>query len=118
MQTIEEYIHSFPPEIQEILNNIRKIVREGAPKATEHISYGMPTYKMKRNLIHFGAFKNHIGIYPTPSGIEEFEKRIQRYKFAKGSLRLPLNEEIPYDLISEIVKYRVEEEENHMKTKK
>jgi uncharacterized protein YdhG (YjbR/CyaY superfamily) len=108
-KTIEEYISGFPPEIQEILERIRAAIKEAAPEAEEKISYQMPTFTLKGNLVHFAAFKNHIGFYPTPSGTEEFQKELSSYKGGKGSIRFPLNQPIPYNLISKIVKFRVKE---------
>lgn len=113
--TIDEYIATFPPEIQSILSNIRKIVRELAPEATEKISYQMPTYYLHGNLVHFAAFQKHIGFYPTPSGIEAFQEELSKYKGAKGSVQFPLNQPIPYDLIRRIVIYRLEESRNNKK---
>ena len=105
--TIDEYISGFPSEIQEILQNIRKIVRETAPEATEKISDQMPTFYLNGNLVHFAAFKKHIGFYPTPWGIEAFEKELSVYKGAKGSVQFPLDQPMPYELIRKIVEYRV-----------
>ncbi len=114
-KTIDEYIAAFPPEIQSILSNIREIVRELAPEATEKISYQMPTYYLNGNLVHFAAFQKHIGFYPTPSGIEAFQEELSRYRGAKGSVQFPLNQPIPYDLIRKIVIYRLEESRNSKK---
>ncbi|EQB20626.1 hypothetical protein UNSWDHB_2051 [Dehalobacter sp. UNSWDHB] len=99
----------FPDETQEILRAIRNVIREAAPDAVEKISYQMPTFVLNGNLVHFAAFKNHIGFYPTPSGIEAFKQELAGYKGAKGSVQFPLNKPIPYELISKIVKYRVAE---------
>ncbi|MHC1683098.1 MAG: iron chaperone [Clostridiaceae bacterium] len=107
--TIDEYIDQFSPEVQEILKTIREIVKEVAPEAKEKISYGMPTFTLNGNLVHFAAFKNHIGFYPTPTGIDEFKEELSQYKGAKGSVQFPLNKPIPYELIKKIVKFRVEE---------
>lgn len=107
--TIDEYIAGFPPAIQAILQKIRSTIREAAPDAEEAIKYRMPTFTLKGNLVHFAAFKHHIGFYPTPSGTEEFRKELSIYKGAKGSVRFPLDQPIPYDLISKIVKFRVKE---------
>ncbi len=107
--TIDEYIADFPKDIQSILETIRATIREAAPNATEKISYGMPTFFLEGNLVHFAAFKKHIGFYPVPSGIVRFKKELSKYKGAKGSVQLPLDEPIPYDLISKIVKFRVKE---------
>lgn len=109
MENIDQYIQTFPADIQKILQKIHKVIHKAAPEATECISYQMPTFQLHGNLVHFAAYKNHIGLYPTPSGITRFEKRIAKYKYAKGSLRFPLNEPIPYDLITDVVKFRVKE---------
>lgn len=109
-QTIDEYIASFTPDIQEILEKIRKTIRDAAPEAREAISYQMPTFKMHGNLVHFAAFKKHIGFYPTPSGIEAFENELAGYKTSKGAIQFPLDKPIPYELISRIVKFRVKED--------
>jgi uncharacterized protein YdhG (YjbR/CyaY superfamily) len=114
-KTIDEYIASFPPEIQEILCKIREIVRELVPEATEKISYQMPTFYLNGNLVHFAAFQKHIGFYPTPSGIDAFQVELSKYKGAKGSVQFPLNQPIPYDLIRRIVLYRLEESRNSKK---
>jgi len=108
-QTIDEYIAGFPPDIQDKLEKIRETIREAAPDAIETISYQIPTFKLEGNLVHFAAFKKHIGFYPAPSGIEQFDEQLSKYKRAKGSIRFPLDEAIPYHLISEIVRFRVRE---------
>lgn len=108
--TIDEYIKQFTPEIQEILNNMRKVIKDAAPDTAEKISYQMPTFTLNgKNLIHFAAFKNHIGLYPTPSGIESFKDELSLYKGGKGSVQFPIDKPLPYDLITRIVKYRVDE---------
>jgi uncharacterized protein YdhG (YjbR/CyaY superfamily) len=107
--TIDEYIAQFSLEIQEILNTLRKVIKESAPNATEKISYQMPTFFLHKNLVHFAACKNHIGFYPTPSGIEAFKEELSGYKGSKGSIQFPLNKPMPYELISKIVQYRVAE---------
>lgn len=118
-QTIDEYILLFPPNVQEILNNIRNLVREEAPDATEKISYQMPTFVLYGNLVHFAAYANHIGLYPTPTGMEAFQEELSIYKSGKGSAQFPLDKPIPYDLIREIVKFRVKESiEKHQNKKK
>lgn len=106
---IDAYIAGFPPEIQAILQQIRAIVREEAPAARETISYQMPTFVLGKNLVHFAAFKNHIGFYPTPSGTEAFKAELSAYQGGKGSIRFPLDRPIPYDLIRRIVRFRVGE---------
>lgn len=110
MNEIEIYIQQFPDSIQEILRNIRKLIKENAPEAEELFSYGMPAYKMnKKPLVYFAAFKNHIGFYATPSGHIEFQDELSNYKQGKGSVQFPLDEPIPYQLIERIVKFRVAE---------
>jgi uncharacterized protein YdhG (YjbR/CyaY superfamily) len=107
--TIDEYIAGFPEEIQEILEKIRITIRQAAPGAEEAIKYRMPTFTLKGNLVHFAAFKKHIGFYPVPTGIEAFKEELSAYKRAKGSVQFPLDQPIPYDLISRIVTFRVRE---------
>jgi uncharacterized protein YdhG (YjbR/CyaY superfamily) len=104
---MDDYISSFPKETQIILEEIRSVIRKAAPKAEEAISYGIPTFKLNGNMVHFAAFKNHIGFYPTPTGIKEFENELSMYKQGKGSVQFPLNKPMPLNLISSIVKYRV-----------
>jgi len=108
-QDIDEYIASFPKDIQEILEKIRITIRKAAPDAEETIKYQLPTFTLKGNLVHFGAFKKHIGFYPTPTGTEEFKNELSVYEGARGSVQFPLDKPIPYDLISKIVKFRVQE---------
>lgn len=108
-KNIDDYIATFPPAIQEILQRIRATIRGAAPEAEETISYQMPTFTLKGNLVHFAAFKNHIGFYPTPTGTEKFQEQLSVYKGGKGSIRFPLDQPMPLALISEIVKFRVEE---------
>lgn len=108
-QTIDEYIAGFPPDVQAILQKIRAIIRNAAPGAEEAIKYQLPTFILNGNLVHFGAFKKHIGFYPTPTGTEKFKKELSVYQGAKGSVRFPLDKPIPYDLISQIVEFRVRE---------
>jgi len=107
--SIDEYILQFPHEVQEILKKLREVVKEAAPEAEEKISYQMPTFYLHGNLVHFAAHKNHIGSYPTPNGIDVFKNKLSEYKGAKGSVQFPLEKPIPYELISEIVKFRVAE---------
>ncbi len=107
--TIDEYIAGCPPNVQPILRQIRQTIREAAPDAEEAISYQLPTFKLHGNLVHFGAFKSHIGFYPTPTGTEKFQKELSVYQGAKGSVRFPLDQPIPYALIKRIVKFRVKE---------
>ena len=108
-ETIDEYIAGFPGEVQEILQKIRKTIKAAAPEAQEKISYQMPTFYLQGNLVHFAAFKEHIGFYPVPTGIEKFKKELSLYKQGKGSVQFPLDQPMPYDLIGKIVKFRVKE---------
>jgi len=108
--TIDEYIKIYPSEVQIILEKVRLTIRKAAPEAVEAISYRMPTFKLNgKNLVHFAAFKNHIGFYPIPSGIEAFKEELSAYKQGKGSVQFPLDKPIPYELISRIVEFRVKE---------
>ena len=106
---IDGYIASFPKETQKILQQIRTTIIKAAPEAVETIKYSMPTFTFRGNLIYFAAFKNHIGIYPAPSGDEAFNREIAGYKGAKSSLRFPLDKPIPLELINKIVKFRIME---------
>lgn len=106
---IDDYIAGFPKEIQGILEKVRKTIGSAAPGAQETISYQIPTFTLNGNLVHFAAFKNHIGFYPTPTGIAKFKKQLSAYEGAKGSVQFPLNQPIPYALITRIVKFRVKE---------
>ncbi len=108
-KTIDDYIAGFPHDVQEILEKIRMTIRKAAPDAEETIKYQMPTFTLKGNLVHFAAFKKHIGFYPAPTGTEKFQKELAVYQGAKGSVRFPLDKPIPFDLISKIVKFRVKE---------
>lgn len=116
--TIDEYIAGFPEEIREKLKRIREVIKAAAPDAVEKISYQMPTFFQEGNLVHFAAHTNHIGFYPTPGGIEKFKKELAVYESAKGSVQFPLDKPIPYDLIGEIVKFRVGENLAKAETKK
>ena len=114
-QNIDDYIANFPEDVQEVLEQIRATIQKAAPQAEEAISYQMPTFKLNGNLVHFAAWKNHIGFYPTPSGTKEFQKEIAKYVFAKGSIQFPLNEPMPLALITKIVNFRVKENEGKKK---
>ncbi len=110
MDAVERYIQQFPPEVQEIMQKIRTIIKKNAAEVVETISYGMPGYKIYgRPLIYFAGYKHHIGIYATPSGHKKFEKELSQYKQGKGSVQFPLNQPIPFKLIEELVRFRVEE---------
>jgi uncharacterized protein YdhG (YjbR/CyaY superfamily) len=114
---IDEYIAGFPDEVQEILEKIRMTIRKAAPDAKEAIKYRMPTFTLNGNLVHFAAFKKHIGFYPAPRGIEAFKDELSAYEGAKGSVRFPLGKPIPYDLIGRIVKLRVRNQLERAETK-
>ena len=121
--SIDEYIATFPEPVQVKLQEMRAAIKAAAPEATEKISYQMPTFDLKGNLVHFAAFKSHIGFYPTPSGTEAFKEELAKYASGKGSIQFPLNEPLPLDLIDRIVKLRVAEnlkkaEEKSKKKKK
>jgi uncharacterized protein YdhG (YjbR/CyaY superfamily) len=107
--SIDEYIANFPPDIQERLARMRTTIRKAAPDAEEKISYQMPTFFLKGNLVHFAALKNHIGFYPTPSAIVAYEKELKRYISTKGAVQFPLNEPLPLDLVTKMVTFRVKE---------
>jgi uncharacterized protein YdhG (YjbR/CyaY superfamily) len=108
-KTIDEYISMFPEDVRTILINLRQTIRDAAPEAQETINYQMPTFTLNGNLVHFAAFKNHIGFYPTPTGIEAFKDELSAYKGAKGSVQFPIDQPLPLPLIRRIVEYRVKE---------
>lgn len=109
-KSVDEYIKTFPEDIQSILKTIREIIIESAPNAVESISYGMPAYKLNgKPLVYFAAFKNHIGFYATPTGHAEFAKELSNYKQGKGSVQFPTDQDMPYKLIKNIVVFRVNE---------
>lgn len=108
-KNIDEYIAGFPQDVQEILEQVRTTIRKAAPGAEEAIKYGIPTFLLSGNLVHFGAFKKHVGFYPTPSAIEEFRNELSAYEGAKGSVQFPLDAPMPLSLISKIVKFRAKE---------
>ena len=107
--SIDEYIAAFPAEIQKTLQELRATIRAAAPEAVEKISYQMPAFALKGNLVYFAAFKNHIGFYPTSSGMRAFTKELSKYETSKGAARFPLDKPLPLKLISRIVKFRVAE---------
>ncbi|MFA6017090.1 MAG: DUF1801 domain-containing protein [Patescibacteria group bacterium] len=106
---IDKYISNFPKDIQKLLEEVRLTIKKAAPEAKEAIKYGIPTFQLNGNLIHFAGFDKHIGFYPTPSGIQAFKKELSAYKNAKGSVQFPLNMPLPLELISKLVKFRVKE---------
>ena len=106
--SIDEYISNFPANTQTILTELRQTIQKAAPEATEKISWGMPTFYLKGNLIHFAAHKKHIGLYPGAEAIEYFIKDLQDYKTSKGAIQLPLNKPLPLELITKITKFNIE----------
>lgn len=108
-KTIDEYISMFPEDVRTILKKLRQTIRDAAPEAQETINYQMPTFTLNGNLVHFAAFKNHIGFYPTPTGMEAFKDELSAYKGAKGSVQFPIDQPLPLPLIRRIVEYRVKE---------
>jgi uncharacterized protein YdhG (YjbR/CyaY superfamily) len=111
-QTVDDYIHAFPKPVQQILTQVRKTIIKNAPGAVESIAYGMPAYKTnKKPLVYFAAFAHHIGFYATPTGHSAFAQALSNYKQGKGSVQFPLNEPMPLELIAEIVRFRVAENE-------
>jgi uncharacterized protein YdhG (YjbR/CyaY superfamily) len=116
--TIDEYIADFPPDVQEILQKVRATIREAAPGAEETIKYQLPTFRLKGNLVYFGGFKKHVGFYPVPTGVEAYAEDLAPYKTGKGSIQFPYDEPIPYDLITKVVQYRVEENLRNAEAKK
>jgi uncharacterized protein YdhG (YjbR/CyaY superfamily) len=108
-KSIDEYIATFPKEVQVVLEELRQVIRESAPEAEEAIRYQIPTFRLNGNLVHFAAHKNHIGFYPTPSAIERFKGKLSAFKTSKGAVQFPLYEPIPFDLVREMVEFRVKE---------
>jgi len=115
-KTIDEYIRTYPEPVQKMLKELREVIKKEAPGAQEKISYQMPTFFLNGNLVHFAAYDHHVGFYPTPSGIEAFKSELSVYKNAKGSVQFPIDKPLPFELIKEIVRFRVEE--NTRKKKK
>lgn len=112
-ETIDEYISIFPPDVQQILEKLRKVIQDSAPNAHETISYGIPAFKLNGDLVYFAAFKKHIGFYPRgPSAIEVFKDELSGYEQSKGTIRFPLDQPIPFDLVKRIVKFRVQQNES------
>ena len=103
---IDEYIAGFPSDVQKFLQKVRKTIKKAAPGAEEAISYAIPTFRLNGNLVHFAAYQNHIGLYPAPRGVAEFEVEMARYGGGKGTARFPLDEPIPYELIARITTFR------------
>ena len=117
VENIDDYISDFPGETQKYLNEMRELIRKLAPDSVESISYAIPTFSLnEKYLVYFAGFKNHIGLYPTPVGMEAFKEELSNYKTGKGSVQFPLNKPLPIALITKIVKYQIEQ--NEIKTKK
>lgn len=116
--SIDEYIGGFSKEVQELLQQVRATIRAAAPGAEEAIKYAMPTFILNGNLVHFAAFKNHIGFYPVPSGLAAFKKELSVYKGGKGSVQFPLDKPMPLNLIKKIVQFRVKENLEKARKKK
>jgi uncharacterized protein YdhG (YjbR/CyaY superfamily) len=118
IKTIDEYIAQFPKNTQLLLEQIRAVIKKAAPTAEEKISYGIPTFVLHKNLVHFGGFKNHIGFYPGAAGVEAFTKELSAYTFSKGAIQFPIDKPLPVGLITQIVKFRVLQNLEKAKTKK
>lgn len=116
-RNVDEYIASFPKEVQTLLKELRSVIKAAAPNAEEVISYAMPTYKLQGNLVHFAAMKNHIGFYPAPSGISAFSKELSKYENSKGAVRFSFDEPLPLKLVEKIVRFRVKENIEKAKVK-
>jgi uncharacterized protein YdhG (YjbR/CyaY superfamily) len=113
-RNVDEYIAGFPPEVQDVLKQIRSTISATAPEAKEAIKYQIPTYTLNGNLVSFAAYRSHIGLYPVPVGTKKFQKQLATYRAARSTARFPLDQPIPYDLIRQLVKFRVKE--NSVKT--
>ena len=118
IETIDAYISRYDRDIQAILQEFRRVIKEEAPDATEKISYQMPTFYLNGNLVHFAVQKNHIGFYPSPSGVAAFKEELTEYKTSKGAIQFPLTKPIPYELVRRIVRFRVEEAKQNKKQSK
>jgi len=118
MKTIDEYIESFEPKIQKMLNEIRNFIKTEVPEATEKMSYGMPTFYLNGNLIHFAAFKDHYSFFPSPPENNAFEKELAQYRSGKGTLKFSIDKPIPWDIIRQVIQFRVKENLNKSKNKK
>ena len=118
IETIDAYISRYDEDVQAILQEFRRVIKEEAPDATEKISYQMPTFYLNGNLVHFAVQKNHIGFYPAPSGVAAFKEELTEYKTSKGAIQFPLTKPIPYELVRRIVRFRVEEAKQKKKQSK
>jgi uncharacterized protein YdhG (YjbR/CyaY superfamily) len=118
VDNIDDYIAMFPPKTQKVMKQVRGTIRKAAPKAEETISYAIPTFKLNGTyLVYFAGFEHHIGFYPAPVGMEKFKKELSAYKQGKGSVQFPLDEPMPLDLITRIVKFRIKMTEEKLKSK-
>ncbi|MGZ3864990.1 MAG: iron chaperone [Bacteroidia bacterium] len=117
-ESVQEYIKSYPKEVQKIIKDVRAVIKKSAPKAEEGISYGMPYYSLGGRLVYFAAHKNHLGFYPMKTGIAAFKKELSVYKNAAGSVQFPYDQKMPLALIAKIVKFRVKENEAKIRAKK
>lgn len=117
-ENISDYISNFPAQIQVMLEDLRETIRETAPEAEETINYGIPTFTLNGNLVHFAAYKKHIGFYPAPSGIEAFQSELSGYQMAKGSVQFPIDQPLPLELIRRIVAFRKQENLSNEKKRK
>jgi len=115
--SIDTYIAQFPKSIQEKLNALRICILEAAPEAYEKISYQMPTFDLHGNLVHFAAFQNHIGFYPGSSGVEAFTSKLTAYHTSKGAIQFPIQQDIPFELVKDIVMFRVNENKERYQQK-
>ena len=116
-EDIDQYIAGFPKEVQKLLKKLRATIKNAAPEAEEIINYGVPTFRLNGNLVHFGGYTKHIGFYPTPSGIQKFAQELSGYETSKGSVKFPLDNPLPYDLVAKIVAFRVRENLNKSSVK-
>ena len=114
---IDDYLSGYPKHVQQLLTQVRLTIKKAAPKATEKISYGIPTFALEGNLVHFAAFQNHIGFYPTASAIAAFSEELSSYKSSKGAVQFPLDEPLPLTLVSRMAKFRIEEKLRKRKNK-
>lgn len=115
IKTIDAYIKQFPDEVQDILKKMRATIHSAAPKAGEAIKYGTPTFTLNGNLVHFAAYKHHIGFYPTPRPIVAFKKELAKYKTSKGAIQFPIDKPIPFVLVKKIVSFRVKQAQAKIK---
>jgi len=114
--SVDEYISHHPKDIQQRLRQLRKTIQQAAPNCTETLNYGIPTYQQNGNLIHYAAYKNHIGLYPTPTAIEAFKDQLSDYTISKGAIQIAHNQTLPLELIQKIVVFRVQENQNSTAT--